>query len=264
MSIDENKIKIEKMTKDISQLLKLDESLININNENIYRIFKRFIIKKNILENDYYKLKSNFNKFVPETFINSISKWILENIKIGSNIEKELHIMFIDISWFTTISENLTPNKSLKLLNIYFDWIVEISKENWWYIDKFLWDWIMLIFNEKKSDNVLKTAIEILKLVERINITNFENKINIWIGINSWRAILWTIGSKYRMDITVIWDSVNTASRIEDQTRVEKKWILFSEKTFNLIEKKNLFNIEEIWEKKLKWKKEKIKLFSIK
>ena len=65
------------------------------------------------------------------------------------------------------------------------------------------------------------------------------------------------------MDITIIWDTVNTASRIENQTRIEKEWILFSEKTFDLIEKKNLFNIEEIWEKKLKWKKNEIKIFWI-
>ena len=216
--------------KDISQLLKLDETLIDINKENIYKYFKRYIIKKNILENNYMKIKNNFHKFVPECFINSISKWMLEDIEIGSHKEKDVHIMFIDISGFTEISEQLEPQKALQLLNIYFDWIVEISRSNWWYIDKFLWDWIMLVFDEKNSDNTLKTAIEIIDLVERINIANFENKINIWIGINSWRATLWTIGSKDRMDVTIIWDTVNTASRIENQTRVENQWILFSEK----------------------------------
>ena len=52
--------------KDILQLLKLDESLININKDNIYKLFKRYIIKKNILENNYAKIKNNFQKFVPE------------------------------------------------------------------------------------------------------------------------------------------------------------------------------------------------------
>ena len=66
------------------------------------------------------------------------------------------------------------------------------------------------------------------------------------------------------MDVIIIWDTINTASRIENKTRIEKEWILFSENTYNLIKEKNNFNIHEIWEKKLKWKKEKIKLFSIK
>ena len=257
------KSKLTDIKNDIYQLIKLDEWLININKNNIHKLFKRYIIKKNILENNYSKLKDNFKKFVPECLINSVSRWILEDIKIGSNTEKDVHIIFIDISGFTEISEKLEPQKALHLLNIYFDWIVEISQSNWWYIDKFLWDWVMLVFNDKASDNTIKTAIEIRDLVDKLNIVNFKNKINIWIWINSWKATLWTIWSKNRMDITIIWDTVNTASRIEKQTRIEKEWILFSEKTFNLINEKNKFQIENIWKRKLKWKEEKINLFWI-
>ena len=264
IKLNSEKSKLNDIKNDIYQLIKLDEWLININKDNIYKLFKRYIIKKNILENNYSKLKDNFKKIVPECLINSISRWILEDIKIGSSIEKELHIMFIDISGFTEISEKLEPQKTLQLLNMYFDWIVEIWRSNWWYIDKFLWDWIMLVFDNKFSDNAIKAAIEIKKLVEKINIVNFGNKINIWIWINSWKAILWTVWSKDRMDITIIWDTVNTASRIENQTRIEKEWILFSKKTFNLIKNKKHFNIKKIWEKELKWKKEKIELFWIK
>ena len=247
---------------EIKKLLEINNLVYNKQND-IFRLFKRTYIRKNIIERDYKKLEWNFKKFIPEDFIKNISKWVNEDIKIGLSIEKELHIMFIDISGFTQISETLSSKKALLLLNIYFDWIVEISKKNWWYVDKFLWDWIMLIFDNKNSDNILNTAIEINDLVEKINIANFKNKINIWIWINSWKATLWTIWSKSRMDITIIWDSVNTASRIQDYTREEKNWILFSQETYNLIRNKKDFNISEIWNKILKWKKEKIKLFWI-
>jgi class 3 adenylate cyclase len=65
------------------------------------------------------------------------------------------------------------------------------------------------------------------------------------------------------MDITIIWDSVNVASRIENLTRDEDGWILFSDNTYNLIKNKDTFNIDRIWEKVLKWKKEKIMLYWI-
>lgn len=245
----------------ISSLLNINKK--DINNNKIYKLFKRLFIKNNLLNQDYNALKENFEKFISKNALKDITKWINEKIHLWKSVEQELHIMFIDISGFTNLSENITPNKSLLLLNIYFDWIVEISKKYWWYVDKFLWDWIMIIFEDKYSDGTLQTAIEIIDLVKKINIANFKHKIDIWIWINSWKATLWTIGSKDRMDITIIWDTVNTASRIENQTRIEKEWILFSEKTFDLIEKKNLFNIEEIWEKKLKWKKNEIKIFWI-
>ncbi|MDQ7022944.1 MAG: adenylate/guanylate cyclase domain-containing protein [Candidatus Gracilibacteria bacterium] len=255
MKLPNKNTSLEGIKKDILHLLKLDESLINLNKDNIYKLFKRHIIKNKILENNYLHLKNNFIKFIPETFINTVSKGILEDIKIGSNKEKDLHIMFIDISGFTEISEYLKPEKALQLLNIYFDGIVEISNSNGGYIDKFLGDGIMLVFDEKNSDNVLKTAIEIIELVNKINISNFKDKINIGIGINSGKAILGTIGSKNRMDITIIGDTVNTASRIENSTREEKEWILFSESTYNLLKEKNLFNIKYIGEKELRGKR---------
>jgi len=248
---------------EINKLLKIN-TIINDNQNNIYKLFKRTCIQKNIIQNDYNKIEKNFKKFIPEEFIKNISKWIKEDINIGLSLEKKIHIMFIDISGFTEISESLSSEKSLLLLNIYFDWIVEISKNNWWYVDKFLWDWIMLVFDNKESDYILKTAIEIKDLVDKINIANFKHKINIWIWINSWKATLWTIWSKNRMDITIIWDNVNIASRIQNFTRYEKEWILFSKKTFDLIKNKKHFNIKKIWEKELKWKKEKIELFWIK
>ncbi len=254
-----------KKQNEIDKLLKLDKNWTSWKKEDwIYKLFKRNYIKKNILEKDYLNLKMNFQKFIPDNFLKNISnKWLNEDIEIGLSKEKDLHIMFIDISGFTKISEELTPEKALFLLNIYFDWIVEISRKNWWHVDKFLWDWIMLVFDEQYSDKILQTAIEIRDLVWKINIANFKHKITIWIWINSWKATLWTIWSKDRMDITIIWDSVNIASRIEELTRNEKDWILFSQNTYQLIKNKEKFRIDYIWKKSLKWKSEEIKLYWI-
>jgi hypothetical protein len=71
-----NKIYNKEFTKkqnEIDKLLSNNNS--NLKNEkDIYKLFKINYIKKNILENDYNKLKLNFKKFVPEDFIKSISK----------------------------------------------------------------------------------------------------------------------------------------------------------------------------------------------
>ena len=171
--------------------------------------------------------------------------------------------MFIDISGFTKISENINSDKALMLLNIYFDWIVEITKKNWWYVDKFLWDWIMIIFDCKNSDNILRTSVEIIKLINKINIGKYKNRISMWIGINSGKVILWTIWSRDRMDISIIWDTVNVASRLEQLTRENENWVIFSKTTYDLLEDKNKFNINKLWKKDIKWKKEGMILYGI-
>jgi class 3 adenylate cyclase len=63
------------------------------------------------------------------------------------------------------------------------------------------------------------------------------------------------------MEITVIWDTVNTASRIENMTRQLKQNILISESTYKKLENKDTYVVNEIWVKRLRWKKDKIKVF---
>lgn len=232
-------------------------------NKDTYKFFKNMYIKKNLLTKDYNDLKSVFVKFIPESFLKEIGELWNDKISLWLSVKKHLNIMFLDIIWFSTISEELPPDKALLLLNIYFDWIVEIINNNWWYIDKFLWDWIMIIFDEKSSDSAIKSAIEIQNFIQKFQVSEIWKKIWIGIWINSWDVILWTIWSKNRMEITIIWDAVNTASRIEWLTRVYNHNIIISEATYNIIKNKNSFTIKEIWDKLLKWKKVRIKLFWI-
>ena len=101
--------------------------------------------------------------------------------------------MFLDIIWFTTISEKIPPERVLLLLNVYFDGIIEIIKSNGWYIDKFLWDWIMIIFDSNSSNPVVKASLEIQDFIKKFNFSEIWKSINIWIWINSWEVIMWTI-----------------------------------------------------------------------
>ncbi len=221
------------------------------------------MINKNILKKDYIDLEKILFTFTSEYFLNEISEKGRDRLELGISIEKDMHVMFLDIIGFTTITEKLKPERALLLLNIYFDWIVEIIKKNNWFIDKFLWDWILAVFTNKNSDNSIKASIEIQEFIDNFRISEVWKKIYVWIWINSWKVILWTIWSKNRMEVTIIWDIVNTASRIEAFTRKIKNKIIISEKTLELVENKTLFNIEYLGEKTLRWKKIKKKLYGI-
>ncbi len=230
-------------------------------NEDFYNLFKKVFVKKNIIEKDYKDLKEVFYKFIPEWLAKEIWETGTEKITPGISIKKNLNIMFLDIIWFTTITEKLTPQRALLLLNIYFDWIVEIIKQNDGYIDKFLWDGIMIIFDSNNSDWSVKASIEIQNYIKKFQINEVWRKISIWIWINSWDVIIGTIWSNKRMEMTAIWDTVNTASRIENMTRSSNSNILISESTYKKILNKELFNIETIWYKQLRWKKDKLKIY---
>lgn len=232
-------------------------------NEEINNLFKKFFIKKSIINKDYVDLKNIFFKMVPEHFIAEVGESWIDRISLWVSLKKSLIVMFIDIIWFTSIAEKLPQDKTLLLLNIYFDWIVEIIKKYWWNVDKFLWDWMMVVFDNNNMNNSINTAIDIQEFFKKVQIKEIWKKIEIWIWINFWEVILWTIWNKKRMEITLIWDVVNTASRIQWLTRFYKEKILFSESVYNLIENNEKFNISNLWYKTLKWKKNKINIYWI-
>lgn len=232
-------------------------------NDEINNLFKNFLIRKNLVNKDYLELKNVFFKMVPEHFLNEVGETWVDRISLWMSFKKHLIVMFLDIIWFTTMAEKLPQDKALLLLNIYFDWIVEIIKKHGWNVDKFLWDWMMVVFDDINWDNVLLASLEIQDFIKKVQIKEINNKIEIWIWINSGEVILGTIWNKNRMEITLIWDVVNTASRLEWLTRINKEKILFSENFYKSLEYKNNFKINEIWFKELKWKKNKINIYWI-
>lgn len=236
---------------------------IFIENKTLETLFKNIFIKNNLLKKDFNDLKDVFEKFIPQDIYKEIWFRWYEKVVLWNCISKNLTIMFLDIVWFTTMSEYITPERTLFLLNIYFDWIGEIIYKNRWYIDKFLWDWIMVIFEEEHSDSALACAIEIQDFIKKFQISALWKKINIWIWINSWEVIVWTIWTKKRMDATVIWDSVNIASRLEWLTRKFGKSIIISQNTFDILKKNSNFLINHLSKEKLSWKSKEIDIYNV-
>lgn len=234
-----------------------------LENKKIESLFKKAYIKSNIQKKDMKDFQGVFDKFIPKDMYEKVLvKWY-EKVWLGNCIWKKVTIMFLDIMWFTKISENMSPERSLLLLNIYFDWIWDIVYKKWGYIDKFLWDWIMIIFEQETSDNAIMCSLEIMEFIRKFQVSAVWSKINIWIWINSWEVIMWTIWTKNRMDVTVIWDNVNIASRLQWLTRKYSKKIILSEHTYDLIENKDKYIFEKIWEEKLLWKENTVVLYSM-
>lgn len=227
----------------------------------IQKEIKKYILKANVDKKDLDETKKIFEKFISkELYDNVWDKWydriVLWNFKL-----KKITIIFLDIVWFTSMSEKMPQKNILKLLNVYFDWIWEIVSKYKWYIDKYLWDGIMIIFDEWNELEAFESTIEIQKFVSQFKITEVWKKLNVWIWINFWEVVIWTVWSKNRMEVTVIGDSVNTASRIQSLTRDLNKWIIFSHDFYEKIKLKTTEKILFLGTKKLKWKNKEVKIY---
>ncbi len=149
-------------------------------------------------------------------------------------------VLFSDIRGFTTLSEQLGPQATVSLLNEYFEVMVECIQREGGMLDKFIGDAIMAAFgipvaHDDDEDRAVRAAIAMIRNLDVWNQTRInEGKmpVNIGIGLNTDVVVSGNIGSRKRMDFTIIGDGVNLASRLEGACKQYKSRILLSEFTF--------------------------------
>ena len=151
----------------------------------------------------------------------------------------DLTILFSDIRGFTSLSEKLDPEAVVELLNEYLTVMTEVIFRHGGTVDKFEGDAILVFFGapQRHADDperAVRTALEMRdrlgELEERWK-ARTGDPLRIGIGINSGEVMVGNIGSQRRMDYTVIGDTVNLASRLQDLTKEFGASILISGST---------------------------------
>ncbi|MEH2381646.1 MAG: GAF domain-containing protein [Nostoc sp.] len=156
---------------------------------------------------------------------------------------KEVTILFSDIRGYTTLTENLGAAEVVLLLNQYFETMVEAVFNYEGTLDKFIGDALMAVFGaplpltENHAWRAVQSALDMRRRLEEFNqrrIIQAQPQIRIGIGISSGDVVSGNIGSRKRMDYTVIGDGVNLSSRLEAATKDYGCDILLSEFTYQL------------------------------
>jgi adenylate cyclase len=159
----------------------------------------------------------------------------------GKNVQAT--VLFSDIRGFTTITEQLGAQGTVALLNEYFTLMVDCIQREAGFLDKFIGDAIMAAFgipvaHDDDADRSVRTAISMIRELWAWNkVRNTEGKmpVDIGIGLNTDNVVSGTIGSKKRMDYTIIGDGVNLAARLESACKQYGAHILISEFTNKLL-----------------------------
>ena len=136
-------------------------------------------------------------------------------------------MLFSDVRGFTTMSENLEPEKVVQVLNEYFADMTPIVFEHRGMLDKYMGDGLMALFGvplqcPDAATNAVSAAIAMQRRMESVN-RDLQSiglaEISIGIGINTGTVTVGYIGSEERTDYTAIGDAVNLAARLEKQAQ---------------------------------------------
>jgi adenylate cyclase len=171
---------------------------------------------KAIRENNILKM------YVDESVIDYMSKGDFES-SVTRNEHIQATVIFVDICAFTSIAETQPVNNVVKLLNQYFDIIVQEIIDQKGHVDKFIGDAVMAVFRgEFHLERAVQASLAIRKQIESLGKDediNFYPKVST--GLNSGDLISGNIGATTlrRLDYTVIGDVVNTAQRLQSAAK---------------------------------------------
>lgn len=188
--------------------------------------------------------------------------------KMGGT-KKNVAVLFSDLRGFTKFSEGCTPEEVVEMLNEYFEVMVACVERNKGRVNKFIGDAIMAMWGAPSStgqDEALATMaalemrIELNKLNE-LRIGRGQPPIMIGVGLHCGEAVAGTIGSRSRLEYTIIGDTVNQASRLEASTKAFGTDIIISEEMMNKV--KEYFMIDYAGAAEVKGKSEPLKMFKV-
>jgi adenylate cyclase len=218
------------------------------------------------------RLNQTFRKFVPKQFVDHFAKHGSSSLELGRADEDELAILFCDIRGFTGLSERMSPQELMNFLNSYFLRMNDPIHQNGGFIDKFIGDAIMALFDRPSGNNCDKAQDAIraaLDLRYAISIYNQHRSnsnyppINIGIGVHFGPVIIGTVGSDDRMDTTVIGDSVNIAYRLEALAPIYQTDIVVSSTALQVAQAEQQFNYRILDLVRVKGRKAPIEIYEI-
>jgi adenylate cyclase len=188
-------------------------------------------------EREKRKIKGAFQFYVTPAVVNEILK-DPKALRLGGE-QKVLTVLFSDIRGFTSISESLSPERLVHLLNEYLTEMTGVVFRYGGTLDKYIGDALMAIYGAPlpQEDHPLKACQTALDMMDELKALQkkWEDqgmpRIDIGIGINTGEMVVGNMGSAKRFDYTVIGDSVNLASRLEGLNKAYGTHILISEFT---------------------------------
>jgi len=212
------------------------------------------------------KVIAAFKKYVAPEVVDEIAKKGDFKIQLGGE-NRDIAVLFVDIRGFTTMSEVLSPEEVVAILNRYLNLTTNAIFKNKGTLDKFVGDATMAVFNSPfdLEDYVFKAVCAAMDIVEggaaleKELLEKFGRTVGFGVGVNCGEAVVGNVGCEFRMDYTAIGDTVNPAARLESNAK--KGQVLISGEVYERI--KDRIEVEEVGEIPLKGKSKGVFVYSV-
>ncbi|MFO7752431.1 MAG: adenylate/guanylate cyclase domain-containing protein [Desulfobacteraceae bacterium] len=211
-------------------------------------------------------IRDSFGRYIDPEF----ARTLLKSPDAGAlgGVKKEVIILMADIRGFTPMIENLSPEDTIRMINLYFTGMIEVIQRHKGIIVDFVGDGILAFFQpvngsiEKEADNAVACSLEMHQSMNSFNIEMRKNNLpemEAGIGINAGEVIVGNIGSETRKKYGIVGAAVNAVHRIQSVAKGGE--VVISQSVLD--HSKNGIHILKSFHKELKGFDEPVKLHLI-
>lgn len=198
-------------------------------------------------------------------------KLLSGEIRLGGE-NRRVSVLFSDIRGFSTLSEKMSPQDVVALLNDYLTEMAEAVRPWHGYINNFIGDAIVVIFGAPESHGdtaqaAVGAALDMKRRLESLNLRRGELgdvPLQTGIGISTGKVVAGQVGSLDRFLYTVIGDTVNVAARLESMTKeFDGNPILVTAATFEGVKEREGLTVKDQGPRLVKGRDEPVHVYAI-
>lgn len=206
----------------------------------VFPLMSTFIVFSCLAYQNYFReearrnaIRAAFSRYISPVLVEQLAK--NPNRLVLGGETRELTVLFSDVRGFTSVAEGYKhdPQGLTALMNRLLTPLTDAIIDQRGTIDKYMGDAILAFWNAPLdvADHSRRACLAALEMLRRIDRLNAERRdemrsqympfvpIKVGIGLNTGSCVVGNMGSDLRFDYSVLGDSVNVASRIENLTR---------------------------------------------
>jgi adenylate cyclase len=212
-----------------------------------------------------HKTNESYGRFVPFEYLEFLEKDNILEVELGDHVTKAMAIMFSDIRFFTTLSEDMTPQQTFDFVNTYLQTVTPAICTYQGLVVKFLGDGIMAVFPQGANDAVAAGIAQQVKIRDynKHQIKTQQIPIRVGIGIHIGRIMVGIIGEASRVQVDTLSDNVNLAARLEGLTKFYGVSLLISESVLQALHQPEQYQIRFLDQAIVKGKNEPISVYEV-
>ncbi|MEH2622706.1 class 3 adenylate cyclase/CHASE3 domain sensor protein [Bradyrhizobium sp. AZCC 1719] len=186
-------------------------------------------------------LRETFGRYVDPRVVEGLIDQ--RSLTAGAGERRVMTVLFCDMQGFTSLSEGMTPQGLVKVMNHYLSTMSGPIRSHRGIIDKYIGDAIMAYWGPPFTEHSEQARLACLAAVEMadrgtalrrelpelLGIRTVPSDCDVRIGVATGEVLVGSIGSEFMMSYTVMGDAVNLASRLENANKVYGSHSLVSE-----------------------------------